>query len=368
MVLDVVLAAPELTWLGTEREKVAYFIDRRSVSAEDLPVAGLQSGRRADRSSLPREAPDRTRHRATTWSSSTSSTDADGAGVPRVPRQPSSAAPAPASLDHPAGLSDRVAGKPERCIPASPASLRSRALAAGGRRRIPVVLPRSSRAGRRDALSDWRSTQRAIAAARRAFGAPRFYAAYRAWRASGDAVVHELLSPRLHDAWTRGDGRVEIHVLAASIPAPRTRLSRQRESLRSRLAGGPEVGPDPQGRRGPPSVGSIDDRGVHIVSQRRAVTRRAIWLAQHDFARERRRPTIGEGRRFVPPHDGGQRPQSGQERPPRQGRFAAPALTPEGVAPARSARPPAAEEMTRGARFPFLFRRALRVGTSRPSD
>ena len=51
------------------------------------------------------------------------------------------------------------------------------------------------------------------AAARRAFGAPRFYAAYRAWRAHGDAVFHDLLSPRLHEAWTRGDGREEIHVL-----------------------------------------------------------------------------------------------------------------------------------------------------------
>ena len=51
------------------------------------------------------------------------------------------------------------------------------------------------------------------AAARRAFGAPRFYAAYRAWRAHGDAVFHDLLSPRLHEAWTRGDGLEEIHVL-----------------------------------------------------------------------------------------------------------------------------------------------------------
>jgi hypothetical protein len=34
-----------------------------------------------------------------------------------------------------------------------------------------------------------------------------------AWRTGGDAVIHALLSPRFHEAWTRGDGRVEIHVL-----------------------------------------------------------------------------------------------------------------------------------------------------------
>lgn len=49
--------------------------------------------------------------------------------------------------------------------------------------------------------------------ARRAFGAPRFYAAYRAWRERGEPALHELLSPRLHDTWTRGDGRLDIHAL-----------------------------------------------------------------------------------------------------------------------------------------------------------
>ena len=70
-------------------------------------------------------------------------------------------------------------------------------------------------------------------------------------------------------------------------------------------------------------------------------------------------PCDGSRRRRVPPESRGQKPQSGQERPPRQRRFAAPALTPEGVAPARPARPPAADEMTRGLRFLFLFRRAF---------
>ena len=49
--------------------------------------------------------------------------------------------------------------------------------------------------------------------ARRAFGAPRFYAAYRTWRERGDPALHELLSPRLHETWTRGHGQLDIHVL-----------------------------------------------------------------------------------------------------------------------------------------------------------
>jgi hypothetical protein len=49
--------------------------------------------------------------------------------------------------------------------------------------------------------------------ARRAFGAPRFFAAYRRWRQAGDASLDELLSPRLHDAWIRGDARLEVQVL-----------------------------------------------------------------------------------------------------------------------------------------------------------
>jgi hypothetical protein len=50
-------------------------------------------------------------------------------------------------------------------------------------------------------------------AARRAFGAPRFYAAYREWCQRGEPALNELLSPRLHETWTRGDGRLDIHVL-----------------------------------------------------------------------------------------------------------------------------------------------------------
>jgi hypothetical protein len=38
MLLDVVLGDTETTWLGTEREKVAYFTERHSLSADQLPA------------------------------------------------------------------------------------------------------------------------------------------------------------------------------------------------------------------------------------------------------------------------------------------------------------------------------------------
>ena len=85
---------------------------------------------------------------------------------------------------------------------------------------------------------------------------------------------------------------------------------------------GPAVGPNPQGTRGPLQI----DSSQPWLLIRSLSARRAIWLAQHDFE-QRHHGRNSEGRRVVPPATGGRRLQSGQERPPRQGRFAAPALT-----------------------------------------
>ena len=47
----------------------------------------------------------------------------------------------------------------------------------------------------------------------RAFGAPRFQALYRAWLERGDEVLEATLSPTLGDAITRRTGELECHVL-----------------------------------------------------------------------------------------------------------------------------------------------------------
>jgi hypothetical protein len=49
--------------------------------------------------------------------------------------------------------------------------------------------------------------------ARRAFAAPRFYAAYRAWLKEGSAAFHGLLSPLLRDKLARGQVRIEAQLL-----------------------------------------------------------------------------------------------------------------------------------------------------------
>ena len=58
-------------------------------------------------------------------------------------------------------------------------------------------------------LTDERRYRRA----RRAFGAPRYRVLYRHWLLTGEPLINALLSPVLPDAITRGTGQVETHVL-----------------------------------------------------------------------------------------------------------------------------------------------------------
>lgn len=49
--------------------------------------------------------------------------------------------------------------------------------------------------------------------AQRAFGAPRFRALFRAWRQRGDRAVNVAMSPLIADAIARGTGQLECHVV-----------------------------------------------------------------------------------------------------------------------------------------------------------
>ena len=53
MLLDAVLAARQLTWLATEREKVAYCVEQRQLGADDLPALTFESADAARRGSSP---------------------------------------------------------------------------------------------------------------------------------------------------------------------------------------------------------------------------------------------------------------------------------------------------------------------------
>jgi hypothetical protein len=210
MLLDAVLSDATTSWLGTEREKVSWFTELQGILLAQLPaLTFVQRGMRTVRH-FPEKLP---------------------IGVSSDQRSVFLCLAADAS------------GRTFRSFLASHGRLLRRLR----RWTIRLAFPRMALAGqpvhkaifsefvspplRPSALDEFRwfcqtrlSLERGsgsmlgavdatrYAVARRAFGAPRFYAVYRMWR-RGDAALEELMSPRLHDAWTRGDGRLEIHVL-----------------------------------------------------------------------------------------------------------------------------------------------------------
>ena len=178
-------ATPETTWLGTEREKVAYFTERHSLSADESACAGLQSeavpgpfvtsqrscrlDSRAGEEVVFVYVVDRCQPGESSARSSTSHRRL----LQRLHRWTIRLVPFPIDIARNArALHTSIAGR----VVAAP-------LAAGGRRRIPVVLPGRGAHLRTAAPSVMAVDAARYAAARRAFGAPRFYAAYRAWRA-----------------------------------------------------------------------------------------------------------------------------------------------------------------------------------------
>jgi hypothetical protein len=211
MVLDAVLSDRETMWLATEREKVSHFVQRCGLDSTDLPR--LEFEQRGNRTV--RYFPDKLPIGVVA---------ADQILLVYVVTDPSGrdfrtflAAHRPllqrlqrwtirlvlpnaltaAKSTHAAALSELVAP------PLRPGVLEEFRWFCETRRTLD-----EDGTGIRATVDVNRYT-----CARRAFGAPRFYAAFRAWRERGEPALHELLSPRLHDTWTRGDGRLDIHVL-----------------------------------------------------------------------------------------------------------------------------------------------------------
>lgn len=210
MLLDVVLGDTETTWLGTEREKVAYFTERHSLSADELPALVFsQKGSRTVRY-FPEKLPIGLAAREEIVFVYLA-TDATGRNFR-------------AFLASHRRLLQRLHRWTVRLVLPTTSlgaqSLHTSILAECVAAPLRPAVAEEFRwfcqvrsASENGAPSVMAGDAARYAAARRAFGAPRFYAAYRAWRAHGDTVLHDLLSSRLHEAWTRGDGRVEIHVL-----------------------------------------------------------------------------------------------------------------------------------------------------------
>ena len=209
MVLDAVLSMPQVKWLATERDKVAYFVHQRGLDTADLPALTFE----ARDSRTTRYFPDKV----------------------------------PLGL---APLSDQVT---LLCVVTEPTGRlfrtflehHERLVRRLNRWRVVLVLPTgltNAEAAHRAVFNDlcapplrptvldelrwYCSVRRALeegathppdqaryARARRAFGAPRFYATFRRWCRDGEIGLQPLLSPLLCDARQRGAVALETWVL-----------------------------------------------------------------------------------------------------------------------------------------------------------
>jgi hypothetical protein len=211
MILDAVLMKGELTWLATEREKVTYCRQHRNVSDEALPRLIFEGGG----SQTVRYFPD------------------------KLPLGVSDGSDEVALLY----LVTEATGRAFRTFLEGHTGLLKRL----SRWRLLLVLPRAfttAEAAHRAVVTDlcaaplrpavldefrWfcgvrRTLEEGVAQrvtfdaarygrARRAFGPPRFFAAYREWLRGGDAALGRLLSPALSEAWRAGSGALETLVL-----------------------------------------------------------------------------------------------------------------------------------------------------------
>lgn len=211
MILDAVLAFPETAWLATEREKVAYFTRSQGVPTTEMPrlvfeARGTQSIRyfhdKLPIGISPAGAD-------VTFVFLALTPDADGLRDFLTERR--------ALLQRLNRWTLRVV------LPSFLASWREACRA--------VISAFCSAPIRAAVLDEFRwfcaarkaresgstgreaTEQMRYSTARRAFGAPRFYRAYRAWLTEGDAALGELQSPLFHERLQRGDIRFETYVL-----------------------------------------------------------------------------------------------------------------------------------------------------------
>ena len=211
MVLDTVLAAPEITWLATEREKVTFFVHQRGVAASELPAMTFERGGSRTVRYFAEKLPIGLVPNSNDVLFVYLATEPEGLGLrrflmdhrpllQRLPRWilrvvfPSSLATAQGA--HRSTLAALCAA------PLRPSVVDEFRWFCRARQLVEIQPPQSISVD-----------HERYARARRAFGAPRFYAVYRACLRQGEAAFTELLSPRLHDAWQRGEIRFENHVL-----------------------------------------------------------------------------------------------------------------------------------------------------------
>jgi len=204
MILDYILAHPEMAWLGSEREKLAHFMLTTSLKQQELPSLTFGGGQAVTVRYFPDRVPigrGADRHYVFVYLV----TDP----VPVDFR---------AFLRRHAELLRSLQGWTIRLLlPRHLIKARERYETAALEElaaplRPTVVEELRWYFGQRSAaqITDPRRYRRA----REAFGSARFRALHRAWQERGDRVLEELGSSVLADAIERGDGRIESQLLA----------------------------------------------------------------------------------------------------------------------------------------------------------
>jgi hypothetical protein len=207
MMLDAILATRDMTWLATEREKVAHF--RQAGNNErDLPAWTFVAGGQQTVRYFPHKLPIGISGPTVTFLYVVTETEGrafrtfldDHLGLFRSLSKWRVLLVIPRTMTEAEASHKRVIGE-LWAAPVRPAVLDefrwfcyARRLAEGSPGQRPADAERYARA-------------------RAAFGAPRFYTAYRRWLRDGDSSLLMLQSPGFHDAANRGDVALESLIL-----------------------------------------------------------------------------------------------------------------------------------------------------------
>ena len=204
MLLDAVLSDRSLTWLATEREKVAHFTLARRVQPADLPTLVFLSATSKTERRFPDKLP-----------IGLGDDDRTYVFVYLVTR------PLPVDfrifLERHAELLRALPAWTIRALIPHHLTDSTKAYQDAFREQLGAPV----RPAQMDELRWFFETRRTHEAgsddrfsrARRVFGSPRFRAVYRSWIEQGDRVLDATLSPVLSTAIARGTGRFETHVL-----------------------------------------------------------------------------------------------------------------------------------------------------------
>ncbi|MGE3341856.1 MAG: hypothetical protein AB7L71_00355 [Vicinamibacterales bacterium] len=208
IVLDAVLAAPHVRWLGTAQEKVAYFTQTSRLRPDDMPQLVFRNARGRTVRHFPDKLPigvhpDRDTHEFVYVVNRQIPVDFR----PYLYRHARllSVLPAwvirllvPPHLEE-AELPFRRACEEELGVRLAPATVDELRWYFRARRTINEPAANIDRERYRRA--------------RRAFGGARYRVLYRHWLAQGDALINALDSPVLPEALARGSGRIESSVV-----------------------------------------------------------------------------------------------------------------------------------------------------------